>query len=247
MFSHSILNNKEISKTIKKQTGLKQVKVSDLNIKVNIKTKQFYNIKKSSKATGHGIILDCTINKGNYKCLNPETENSISLIDGKVFKISSSEEIDEKNTTINYYIIAPLVFLSDILIELSLKELDVDNLEEFFDYVEYRFNEENKIKDKCLKVPLKIREESKAPYNTTCIFFDGLNKINVLGDVLLDAFIPSIKKRVINEYFDLLLFKIEQESALSIIEYCMYLAILKQKKGFKYVGTCSSDDTSIIC
>jgi len=201
------------------------------------------------------INIDCTVNGNIYKCSNPENlDNTIIITDGPIFKISYSTEINTfGETTIDYYIIVPFVFIIDYIISVNTKEIVINSLNDFIkslDIVNQQYINTNNIPDKCLNVPLKIRNDSKPPYNTTCIFFDnGFGKLSAISNTIEKSLLPGIPDNVLNDYFNLISDKIKTTSTLTVFEYVMYMSLLNKlkNKNNKYLTLCISDDLNTIC
>lgn len=143
-------------------------------------------------------------------------------------------------------------FISDGFILVSTKDIIINTLDDllkFFNDMEDQFIRENTIPDKCLSVSQKIREESKEPYNQICIFFPGLNKINVISNLLETSLLPFLSDTVKNDYYNMIESKLINDNTLTILEYTMYLALLNtiKKSNFKYFTLCTSDNDNINC
>ena len=203
--------------------------------------------------------LDCAIKLKEksttytYTCAHPDTYKIIKLINGPVLKISSSNEIDAFNLkTTDFYIIVPFVFIVDFLVSVSLKEIEFKSLQDFIkeiERVDQTYQNTNTIPDKCLKVPVKTRAESKAPYNTTCIFFPGFSSIGALVGTLQKTIVKEIPIKILTEYYNSIDKKLEaKEPELTVFEYVMYVASMNRVKStkYRYFGTCDSDQ-SITC
>lgn len=201
--------------------------------------------------------IDCTIKlKDNlpiYTCTHPNSFKIIKLVNGPILKISASDEIDLfKVKTSDYYIIVPFVFIVDFLMSISLKEIEFKSLQDFMkeiDRIDETYNNTNTIPDKCLKVPLKIRTESKAPYNSTCIFFPGFSSIGALISTLQKTIVNEIPINILTEYYNTVDKKLEnKEPELTIFEYVMYVASMNRVKStkYRYYAICESDQ-SITC
>jgi len=244
-------SNNQVSQRLKTliDTTVQQTQVDQIQLKTKVD-----QVKKSSKQ------LDCTVtlpsndfvNSGKYTCSDPTNNKIITLTDGPILKISYSTEKDSfGKETKNYYIIAPYIFIINTGISLASKDIIINSLQDLvdlFDKIDKQFVSENTIPDKCLNVPIKTREEAKAPYNTTCIFFPGLNKVNSIETIIEKAFFPYIQNSILTDYFDLINTKLaSQTPTLTILEYVMYLALLNRKPTFNYYTLCTSDDTSINC
>lgn len=200
--------------------------------------------------------LDCNANNlpnENFDCSNPINNKKIILKSGPIFKLSSSTEIDSfGKSTINYYILGSLSFMDEGIVSIATKEITINTLDDllkFFDNMENNFNKNNKIPDKCLNVSIKIREESKEPYNTMCIFFPGLNKIDAIVKILESSLLPFLSTTVMNDYYNMIDSKLNKNVQLTILEYTMYLALLNKIKNsqFKYFTLCNSDNEKINC
>lgn len=200
--------------------------------------------------------LDCNVNDSSnkvYDCSNPINNKKIILKNGPIFKLSSSTETDSfGKTTINYYILGSLSFMDEGIISIATKETTINTLVDllkFFDDMENKFNQNNKIPDKCLNVSIKIREESKPPYNSMCIFFPGLNKIDAIVNILESSLLPFLSNTVMNDYYNMIESKLNNNTELSILEYTMYLALLNKIKNsqFKYFTLCNSNNEKINC
>ena len=211
-------------------------------------------ILKTVVPKGKGTELDCTVNLNKYTCTSPVDNKVIMLIEGPIFKISSSTEQDSfKNETINYYIIAPYVFLVDAILSIASGEKVINSLQDlldFFNDMDKKYILENTIPDKCIQVPIKTREEAKAPYNTTCIFFPGLNKIDAIAKIFEKTFLIYLSNQVLTDYFSMVNDKINQVSpSLTILEYIMYLSLLNKIKNsnYNYYTLCTSDNSNVNC
>lgn len=217
----------------------------------NSTNNQSLNIKKETSKK-ISTQLDCTANGNIYNCTNPKNNKIIKITSGPLFKLSSSTDIDSfGKSTINYYILASLTFLSVDIISVATKKKIINTLSDllnFFNESENNFNKENTIPDKCLNVSTKIREESKAPYNSTCIFYPGLNKIHSIADTLEKALLPFLTDTIMNDYFNMIESNLNNNTVLTILEYTMYLALLNKIKNsqFKYYTFCTSDDNEKI-
>lgn len=238
---NSLINQvrERLKTTIDTSIQLKQVDQTQLKIKVD-------QVNKSRKQ------LDCTVNLNKSTCSDPTNNKIITLTDGPILKLSYSTEKDSfGKTSKNYYIIAPYIFIIDTGISLASKEIIINSLEDLvnlFDTLDKRFISENTIPDKCLNVPIKIREEAKAPYNTTCIFFPGLNKIDSIEKIIQKSLFPYIGDSILTEYFVLINTKLNsQNPTLSVLEYVMYLALVNRKSNYNYYTLCTSDDQTINC
>lgn len=235
--------------TTDKKTSTAVTKQNELNKTNN----QSLNIKQDTNSKRTRTQLDCTVNDNIYDCSNPKNNKKIKLISGPLFKLSSSTEVDSfGKSSINYYILASLSFLSTDIISVGTKEIVINTLDDllnFFNASEDKFNKENTIPDKCLNVSTKIREESKAPYNSTCIFFPGLNKIDVIANTLERVLFPFLPDSVMNGYFNMIESKLNNDTVLTILEYTMYLALLNKIKNsqLKYFTLCTSDNENINC
>jgi len=195
--------------------------------------------------------LSCTIklidNVPLYTCTHPDTSNIIKLINGPILKMSASNEIDSsKNETTSYYIIVPYIFVVDFLISLGLKEIEFKSLDHFIeeiDKLDKMYDDKNTIPDKCLKLPVKTRNESKKPYNTTCIFFPGFSSMSSLITTIQKGFVPLIPIDILIEYYNKIDKKLQDKKPeLTIFEYVMYLAsmnLVKSKK-YRYSSICES-------
>ena len=244
--SNSITNSKTTN-----NTSSPAVKIS-----TTITTSPTPPVIKTPVTTIKGTItqLDCTVNDNNkYTCTDPSTNKIITLVNGPIFKISNSVEKDSfGKETQEYYLIAPFVFIVDAIISVSLKEIPINSLQDllkFFDDTENRYNTENTIPDKCLKVSIKTREESKPPYNQTCIFFPGLNKIDAIASTIQKSLLPYISDKILNQYFTTIDEKIKSNKSLTFLEYIMYIALLNhiKKYNYKYYTLCTSDNQIINC
>lgn len=206
--------------------------------------------KESKKITE----LDCTINLGEkYTCSNPINNKIITLKNGPIFKLSSSTDIDSfGKATINYYILGSLTFMTDKIISVSMKVININTLDDllkFFNDAEDDFNTKNTIPDKCLNVSTKIRQDSKPPYNQICVFLPGLNKIDSISQILEKTLFPFLSTNILNDYYNMVNLKITNQLPLTILEYVMYLALLNKIKNsqFKYFTLCTSDNEIINC
>ena len=155
-------------------------------------------------------------------------------------------------TSINYYILTPVLFIVDSVISISLGEITINSLSDLlrvFNDIENKFNNESTIPDKCLGVPSKIREEGKYPYSKSCLFFPGLNKIDGVVRALEKGLYPHISNNILEEYYDIIEVKINDGMALTILEYSMYLGLLNHIKNsnYKYYSLCTSDNENINC
>lgn len=200
--------------------------------------------------------LDCNVNNlpnENFDCSNPINNKKIILKSGPIFKLSSSTEIDSfGKSSINYYILGSLSFIDEGIVSIAKKEITINTLFDllkFFDNIENKFNQNNKIPDKCLNVSIKIREESKSPYDSMCIFFPGLNKIDAIVKILESSLLPFLSNTVINDYYNMIDSKLNNNVQLTILEYTMYLALLNKikKSQFKYFTLCNSNNEKINC
>jgi hypothetical protein len=230
------------------------------------KTNLTLKLKETDHSKGDSTQIDCTINKGPiYTCTNPIDNTNIILKNGPIFNISKSIETDLFGSkTENYYIIGAYTFLVDGIVDVSSNDItinSVNDLNNFFNDIENKFESETYTYKKndvvitsqkgllfCQNLPETFRIESPAPYNTTCIFFPGL-KIDAIVKVLEKSFLPYLQQNVLNDYYNTLTTKISISKALTIIEYCMYLALLNKikKSNFKYFLQCTSDDPNINC
>jgi hypothetical protein len=231
---------------------IKYKREKDTSVKIESES---HSTTINAKVDSKLLQIDCTVNGNVYKCSNPQNlDKNITITDGPIFKISNSVEIDNFNkSTTDYYIIVPFVFIVDYIVSISTKEIVINSLNDFtksLDDVERNYNNTNTIPGKCLNIPLKIRTESKAPYNTTCIFFDnGFGKISALSNIIEKSLLPALPDNVLNDYFNLTSNKINTISILTIFEYVMYLALLNKvkNKNNKYLTLCTSDDFNIVC
>jgi hypothetical protein len=237
------------------------VKNAATNAVKNAVTNDATNASKNSstlnttKVKGKATELDCYVDyKAQvYTCTIP-SDKKIYIKSGPLFKISSSIEKDSfGKISYDYYIIGSTTFLSDNIISVANKEIEINTIEDllkFFNDMETNFNTENTIPDKCLNVSTKIREESGKPYNTMCTFFPGLNKIDSIASILEKALLPLISDKILNDYYN----KIDglinkQNPELTVLEYTMYLALLNKikKSNFKYFTLCTSDNDNVNC
>lgn len=236
--------------------------------------------KSSEKRTPVDII--CTVNINDFmdfSCTDPKTDEtadnipenmpeypaysstkqSINIINGKVFKLSFSEEVNTSgNKILDYYVLVPYAFIVDFIIDLSLGAIKIQSLQDLFntfDKIDSDFDKltvaSNKpalIPDKCLKLQPSIRGESKPPYNTTCIFFPGLSKIGALSDTIEKILLPYIPENVQNEYFNMIDKKIKDTPipTLTVIDYVIFLSMLNRlkKKKIDYKTECNSSEPS---
>lgn len=218
------------------------------------------------------VDINCKIDANNltYTCSDPENgdydkqsklddfpayttkDKKITVENGKVLKISFSEEVNSSGIkTLDYYILIPYSFIVDFVIDLSLGEKSIKTLQDLynsFDKIDTEFDKlttKLSLSDKCLKLKPNIRSESKPPYNTSCIFFPGLSKFGALADTLEKVFLPYIPENVQNEYFNIIDKKIkEPKPTLSVIEYVLFLGMLNRlkKKKLNYTVQCASSD-----
>lgn len=219
-------------------------------------TQRSSNLPKQNLLASSGINrmgLDCTADLGDkYTCTNPLDSKKIKLKNGNVVKISSSTESDGYNKTQDFYLMVPYIFIVDTIVNLGTRSINVRTLDDLlvlFERIDARFDTETKVRNKCMNIGSKTRNESKPPYNTTCIFFPGLSKIEAISNTLEKSFLPSIPENVLNEYFNLVDSKIKRDDALTFMEYIMYLALLNKlkKSNYKYYTTCTSDSVFITC
>lgn len=208
---------------------------------------------KSLKSMG----IECSVNvkdgKPVYTCTHPDNFKIITLTSGPIFKISYSEETDPK--TNDYYIIVPFVFIVDFLVAVNLGDYDIQTVQDFIreiNKVDAEYEQTNTIPDKCLKLPMKIRNESKAPYNTTCIFFPGFTSIGALITTIQKGLIDigKIPIKVLTDYYNMVDVKLQAKNPeITIFEYVMYVASMNKVKGtkYRYYGTCISNDETITC
>jgi hypothetical protein len=226
----------------------------------------------NEKRTNVDII--CTVNINdftNFTCKDPKTDESadyvpdnmpeyptysstnhlINIINGKVFKLSFSEEINSSgNKILDYYVLVPYSFIVDFVIDLSLGDIKINSLQDLlniFDKIDNDFDKLTVITDKCLKLKPGIRSESKPPYNTTCIFFPGLSKIGALADTIEKILLPYIPENVQTQYFNIIDNKIKDSPTptLTVIEYVIFLSMFNRlkKKKINYVSQCKSSDS----
>ena len=81
-----------------------------------------------------------------------------------------------------------------------------------------------------------------------CIFFPGLNKIDSIANILETSLLPFLSNNVMNDYYNIIVSKLNNNTTLTILEYTMYLALLnKIKKQFKYFTLCTSNNENINC
>jgi hypothetical protein len=253
----------QVLSSVKTNSSTNSINTNDTSSKTNFTLK----LKETDHSKGNSTEINCTVNNGPiYKCSNPiDNDSYITLKNGPIFSISKSDETDLfKNTTQNYYIIGAYSFLVDGIVNVSSDEItinSVNDLNNFFNNIENEFQSVTytyKKKDVvitsskgllfCQNLPEAFRIESPEPYNTTCIFFPGL-KIDVIVKVLEKSFLPYLQQTVLNDYYNVLTTKISIFKELTIIEYCMYLAMLNKikKSNFKYYLQCTSDDPNIYC
>jgi hypothetical protein len=209
---------------------------------------------KSLKA----MALECSVNIKDgspiYTCTHPDNFKIIKLTSGPIFKISSSEETDAFNVKTNdYYIIVPFVFIVDFIVSVNLGDYDFKSVQDFIkeiNKVDAKYDQTNAIPDKCLKLPMKTRGESKAPYNTTCIFFPGFTSIGALITTIQKALVDKIPINVLTDYYNMIDTKIQGKNPeITIFEYVMYVASMNKVKStkYRYYGTCISTDETITC
>jgi hypothetical protein len=186
-------------------------------------------------------------NVTTYTCEHPESAKKIKLVDGPIFKISYSEEIDTfKNKTYDFYIIVPFVFIVDFLLSMSLKEVEFKSVDDFINEInkiDLEYERTNNIPDKCLKTPLQTRRESKDPYNTTCIFIPGFVSLGNLLATLEKTIVKEIPLPILSEYYNIIDEKINKpDPVLTVFEYVMYVASMNRVKNTKYnyVSLCNS-------
>lgn len=223
--------------------------LSNLSLESNTSSKNNVVLPISiAKSNSNSKQIDCYINNNISSCTHPINDKKIFLKSGPLFKLSSSVDIDYFNkSTTNYYILASLSFLTEGFSEVATKEIIINTLDDlltFFNNMENQFVRENTIPDKCLGVSTKIREESKDPYNTVCIFYPGLNTIHSIVDTLEKALLPFLSDKVLIDYYNMIESKLTNISELTILEYTMYLALLNKIKNsqFKYFTLCESDN-----
>lgn len=216
------------SKRVKKNTQVKQLDENQL--KESLKT------------------LNCKVNLNKYTCSDPTNQKIITLTDGPIFKISYSIEKDSFEKEIkNYYIIAPYIFIVNTAVSLATKETSVNSLQELlalFDKIDNKYVSENTIPDKCINVPIKLRNNNT--YNTTCMFF-LINKIDILENLIKKSLFPYINESILVDYFNLINRKISENLTITILEYVMYIALSNRTSKFKYYTKCNSDDRSTKC
>lgn len=209
---------------------------------------------KSLKA----MALECSVNIKDgspiYTCTHPDNFKIIKLTSGPIFKISSSEETDAFNVKTNdYYIIVPFVFIVDFIVSVSLGDYDFKSVQDFtkeINKVDAKYEQTNTIPDKCLKLPMKTRGESKAPYNTTCIFFPGFTSIGALITTIQKTLVEKIPIAVLTDYYNMIDTKLQgKDPEITIFEYVMYVASMNKVKStkYRYYGTCISTDETITC
>lgn len=224
-------------------------------------TSLFNNLKiltgiSTQNSSSKPFQLDCNANNSPnevYDCSNPINNKKIILKSGPIFKLSSSTETDSfGKSSINYYILGSLSFMDEGIGSIATKEIAINKLADllkFFDDMENKFIKNNKIPDKCLNVSVKIREESNPPYNSMCIFFPGLNKIDSIVKILESSLLPFLSNNVMNDYYNMIESKLNNNTQLTILEYTMYLALLNKIKNsqFKYFTLCNSNNEKINC
>jgi hypothetical protein len=196
--------------------------------------------------------LKCKVNDDEkYTCINPVNNKMITLTSGPLFKISSSVEIDtfDKQFT-DYYIMGSLSFMTQGFISIATNEIIISTLNDllkFFNDYENIFNKENNIPDKCINVSKEIRLKSEEPYNTMCIFFPGLKTIHTVVKILELSLFPFLPNNVLNDYYNMINAKINNESSVTVLEYTMYLGLLNKIKtsNFKYYTICTTESDTI--
>lgn len=223
------------------ETNSKNIVIPNIPGIVNIETDSTLKPKQ----------LTCKVvedeNNVTITCSHPENSKTIKLISGRILTISSSEETDSFNKiTTNYYILVPYIFIVDFVVSLSLKEIEITSVEGFnktIDELDKKYHETNIIPDKCLKVSLKIRNESKEPYNTTCFFFPGLSSIGSLANIFRKTIIKEIPINILTEYYNIIDKKLQDKSpTITIFEYVMYIASMNLVKNtkYRYFAICNS-------
>lgn len=207
----------------------------------NTKVKQDVKIETSKQ-------LNCTVNLNKYTCSDPSNTKIITLTDGPIFKISYSNQTDSfDKVTKNYYILAPYVFMVNTGVSLATKEISINSLQDLlalFDKIDNQYVAENKIPDKCLNVPIGLRNTNT--YNTTCLFF-LINRIDILENLIKKTFFPYINQSILLDYFNLINKKISENQTITVLEYVMYITIFNRMSKFKYSVKCKSDDRSTKC
>lgn len=202
------------------------------------------------------IKFNTESNESSFSCSNPEynppsfpTKN-INIVSDKIIKISFSKETNSfGKDQFYYYFVVPYVFTVDFFVDLNLKNIIINSLDELLialDNVDSKFNQQlidKNIQDKCLNLTRLARGESKPPYNVTCIFFPGgFTTIKSLSDLMNKSFLPALNTTVQLDYFNYILNKIQTTNTLSIFEYIIYLSLLNslKLKNYNYVAQCKA-------
>lgn len=264
--SRSNLSSNPINNILSKITG---TNTQTSNVSANVKTSATnvsskplpvipgvpsFEENKSLKA----MALECTVNIKDgspaYTCTHPDNFKIIKLTSGPIFKISVSEEIDAFNVKTNdYYIIVPFVFIVDFIVSVSLGDYEFKSVQDFINEinkVDAKYEQTNTIPDKCLKLPMKTRGESKAPYNTTCIFFPGFTSIGALITTMQKTLVEQVPINILTDYYNMIDVKLQAKTPeITVFEYVMYVASMNKVKStkYRYYGTCVSTDETITC
>lgn len=215
--------------------------------------KDKFTYKSKTEQVLKEITCAVKMNPDSIQCTSiGDTTKNLDITEGKILKISYTDEPKSKTSSEivrYYYIMLPYYFSVELPIEVgngNIKINTLDDLLKAFDNAEkesYKLIE--KVPDKCLAVKVDLRQ-SKPPYNTTCIFFDGgFSAIDSISDIFLKAILKSryIQKNIIEEYYRLLESKVNNDSKLSLFDYCMYIATFKylNEDKYKYISLCNSE------